>query len=160
MIHRAIRLLLLAALLSGCATATQGPLQRIYVDSDPADAEIDARRCGVSLGSTRTPATILVSRRATRCEIVLRRVGYSPAVVTLNRRVSGAIGGNLNALDIACGDCPVAQAWTVALLGALTGFTVDAVSGAMYELQPARIFFDFEEEQWWNEESTLDEPEE
>jgi hypothetical protein len=158
MIHKTIGLLLLSALLSGCATTTQGPLQRISIGSDPPGAEIDARRCGISIGRTKTPATILVSRRATDCEIVLERIGYYPVIVSLNREISGTIAGNLNAFEIAdCSDCPRVRTGIAAFIGALAGFLVDAGSGAMYELQPADIFIDLDEEQWRTAEGTLEE---
>jgi hypothetical protein len=143
-----ITLLLLA--LIGCATTTQGPLQRIEIESDPPGAAVDAIRCGVSIGSLETPTTIMVSRRAKRCLISLSHSGYYTAIVPLERVISDRLEGNFEAVGIAnCDDCgrPFVESMALALVGlagALTGVVVDAASGAMYELQPSSLFVELE----------------
>jgi hypothetical protein len=141
-------LLLLA--LTGCATTTQGPLQRIEIESDPSGAAVDATRCGVSIGALETPTTIMVSRRAKTCLISISHSGYFTSNVPLERVISDRLGDNFEAMGIAnCDDCgrPFGE-WmalvVVGLAGALTGVAVDAASGAMYELQPSRIFVELE----------------
>jgi hypothetical protein len=143
-----ITLLLLA--LTGCATTTQGPLQRIEIETDPPGAAVDAIRCGVSIGALETPTTIMVSRRAKRCLISLSHSGYYTAIVPLERVISDRLGENFDAMGIAnCDDCdgPFFE-WmalaVVGLAGALTGVAVDAASGAMYELQPSSLFVELE----------------
>lgn len=143
-----ITLLLLA--LTGCATTTQGPLQRIEIESDPPGAAVDAIRCGVGIGALETPTIIMVSRRAKRCLISISHSGYYTAVVPLERVISDRLGENFDAMGIAnCDDCDrhfvdwMALA-VVGLAGALTGVMVDAASGAMYELQPSSFFVELE----------------
>jgi hypothetical protein len=143
-----ITLLLLA--LTGCATTTQGPLQRIEIESDPSGAAVDAIRCGVSIGALETPTTIMVSRRAKRCLISISHSGYYTAVVPLERVISDRLDGNFDAMGIAdCDDCgrPFVESMALAvvgLAGALAGVVVDAASGAMYELQPSSFFVELE----------------
>jgi hypothetical protein len=155
-------LLLLA--LTGCATTTQGPLQRIEIESDPSGAAVDAIRCGVSIGALETPTTIMVSRRAKRCLISISHSGYYTSNVPLERVISDRLGENFEAMGIAnCDDCGghfldwMALA-VVGLAGALTGVVVDAASGAMYELQPSRIFAELEplDGEWHEAWNSLD----
>jgi hypothetical protein len=140
-----IRIALIALAITGCATARQGPLQRIRVESDPPGSTISADRCGVRLGSTVTPATILVSRRATQCAISVSHSGYHTTIVPLERGVSDLVDGNANALEIVeCCDDAFFPSLAFALAGLVTGVLVDAASGAMYELQPAHFFVELE----------------
>jgi hypothetical protein len=155
-------LLLLA--LTGCATVSQGPLQRIVIESDPSGATVDASRCGVSIGALETPTTIMVSRRAKRCQISLSHSGYYTAVVPLERVISDRLEGNFDAMEIAsCDDCDGSfYEWmalaVVGLAGALTGVVVDAASGAMYELQPSTLFVALEplDAEWDEHQHSLD----
>lgn len=154
-----IRSALLLLALTGCATMTQGPLQRIEIESDPSGATVDAIRCGVSIGAMETPTTIMVSRRAKRCLISISHSGYYTSIVPLDRVISDRLGDNFEAMGIAnCDDCHVALA-VVGLTGALTGVVVDAASGAMYELQPSRIFAELEplDGEWDESWNSLDE---
>jgi hypothetical protein len=113
-----ITLLLLA--LTGCATTTQGPLQRIGIESDPSGATIDAIGCGVSIGALETPTTIMVIRRAKRCLFSISHSGYYTATVPLERVISDRLGENFDAMAIAnCDDCgrPFVESMALAVVG-------------------------------------------
>jgi hypothetical protein len=134
-------------MLTGCATATQGPLQRIQIDSDPQGATIRAKQCGVSIGAMETPATLLVSRRATRCEISLHRSDYEPVTVLLSRKLSERVAANYELeMEInSGGDVALAALAAVGMAG---GFLVDVATGARYELEPSRVFVELVPESW------------
>jgi hypothetical protein len=153
--RRILNLPLLLLMLTGCATATQGPLQRIHIDSDPQGATIRAKQCGVSIGAMETPATLLVSRRATRCEISLHRSNYEPVSVLLSRKWSERMEGNYSReMEINSAD-DLALAAFVAM-GMAGGFLVDVVMGATYELDPSRVFVELVPEFLPEEEAGLE----
>jgi hypothetical protein len=137
-------LLLLAT--TACATVNHGPMQRIYVDSEPVRATVQTRNCGP--GSTRsveTPDVVWVSRRAKRCALTFRAAGYESKSVTLRRLVSTRTYDNARAFESLCDgtDCYSISEWLAMLfvggLVAGTGFGVDAATGAMFELQPSNV---------------------
>lgn len=139
---------LLAALLLGnvaCATVHHGPMQRIHVESDPPEAIVRTELCGP--GSTKestTPAVIWVSRRAERCTLTIVAPYYEEAKVVLARAIAPEFYGNL---ELAADTLDVTADWGYFLLGGLvagTGFGVDAVSGALFELQPNQVFVSLE----------------
>ena len=142
---------------AGCATVAQGPLQRIEIESNVKGAAIEARDCGVTIGPMQTPATILVSRRATRCEITVSHPRYWGETVQLTRRVSGAALGNLElgeavADSLCCDASDDGIVAGMAVLGA--GMLIDYGSGAMYQLEPSRIFIPLQSiDEAWREES-------
>jgi hypothetical protein len=150
--RRILNLPLLLLMLTGCATATQGPLQRIQIDSDPQGATIRAKQCGVSIGSMQTPATVLVSRRATRCEITLHRSDYEPVSVLLSRKLSKRVEGDYEMeMEINSGaDVALAALMAVGMAG---GFLVDVATGARYELDPSRVFVELVPESWGEREA-------
>ncbi|MCA1733234.1 MAG: hypothetical protein LC732_06475 [Acidobacteria bacterium] len=151
------RITLIFMAITGCATARQGPLQRIRIESDPPGSTISAERCGLRVGSRETPATILVSRRATQCEISVSHSGYHTTIVPLEREFSELVVGNANALAVVeCCDEGFSSL-ALGLAGLVTGVLVDAASGAMYELQPAHFFVELEPiEPGWGEEAWRD----
>jgi uncharacterized protein YcfL len=139
---------------TGCSTLTQGPLQRIEVVSEPAGATVEAADCGTRIAPQQTPATVTVRRQARRCEITVSHQGYWKQSVQLTRKVSESVEWNLLALEAACSDCGSASVvLTAAALGvAAAGLLIDAGSGAMYELEPARLFVRLEPlDQPWRE---------
>lgn len=146
------RMLLAAAVtasLAACATVQHGPAQRIRVDSDPPEAVVRTEKCGPgSTKSVRTPAVIWVSRRAERCTLTFSAPGYAPSTVMLRRGVADEFLQNTEIMAGLCGegalDCDEAREWfAFFLLGGFlagTGFGVDSITGAMFELQPNDVF--------------------
>jgi hypothetical protein len=128
----------------GCATVHNGRHQEISVITDPAGATVDVR-CGKPQPAAMTPATIRLPRRADECSIVLTRSGFQPRTVVFDSSPSKWVWANF-AGPIAGGAVGATrqsdQAFVDFLAGALVGgagFAVDALSGAMWELEPARV---------------------
>lgn len=138
-------LLAFAITLTACATAHHGPMQRIYVDTNPVGAHVALAHCGALASSTATtPATVWVSRRSTQCTIALTKLGYKPLTVKLARHVADEMIDNATMLEVALDGVPhasddVAAAMFVGTLGAATGFAVDAASGAMFVQTPTHV---------------------
>ena len=138
---------LLALSFVACATVDHGPMQRIRVESQPAGADVRTMDCGPgSTKKAKTPATVWVSRRASRCEIEISAIGYESETFRLHRRLSDATFENVRLLDSLCDDaidCDSASDWFgIIMLSAAvtgTGMGVDALSGAMFELEPNLI---------------------
>jgi hypothetical protein len=128
----------------GCATVHNGRHQEIAVVSDPAGANVEVR-CGRMQPAAVTPATVRLPRRVEQCSLILTRDGFHPETVVFESSPDGwvwanfagpAIGGTIGAArdsDLAFIDFLVG-----ALLGGV-GFTIDALTGAMWELEPARV---------------------
>lgn len=143
-----------------CASVQQGPVQRVSIDSEPRGATVMARDCGVvARGEHVTPATVTVSRRATRCTLELIHPDFDVVAVSLRRTLSPRTAGNVqvaaavmeadwSGLD----EFAIFGAAGLALFGA--GLGVDFATGAMYEQNPGRIFVDFHaraDERLWRE---------
>ncbi len=147
---------LLALTFAACATVDHGPMQRIRVDSHPAGANVTTIDCGPgSTKTARTPATVWVNRRASRCAISFSAIGYQPETVRLQRRISAATAENLRLLDALCAeglDCASASDWFAVLLASAAvtgaGLGVDALSGAMFEQEPNQIVAGLCPEEW------------
>lgn len=140
-------LLLLGALvLTGCATVSHGPMQRIHVDSDIGGATVSLERCGTRTKIAKTPATVFVSRRATRCSIRVYAPGEASHVVHLERRVANA-GETLEVaafiLDEADTFGELGAGMLFALPLMLASSTVDFASGAVFVQEPSEIFVSF-----------------
>lgn len=144
-----MKTLLLAAIVAlnvtACATVQHGPVQRIHVESEPSGAEVLTTLCGP--GSTKkalTPAVIWVSRRAERCTLLFSADGYESDRVVLTRAVADESLDNLEFFEICAEDVlDCDDAWPFFFFGGLlagTGFGVDAVTGALFEQQPADVF--------------------
>ena len=136
-------LALLALNLAACATVQHGPVQRIQVDSDPAGVKVRTDKCGP--GSTRevkTPGVVWVSRRAEQCTLTFTADGYVGRRVVLNRLIAEEFLENLAALQV-CDAVDCADDWGgFFLLGGLfagAGFGIDAMTGALFELQPNEV---------------------
>ena len=137
---------LLAFFLAQCATVTRGPTQRIDVDSEPAGASVQLVDCGVgSTATAKTPATVFVNRRATRCTMTLTLPEYGSRSVSLRRRewaiTTAAPPDELfNVIDeSALGDFVVAA--SLAVWG--IGRGIDAMTGSRWEQDRTDIFVDF-----------------
>lgn len=143
-----LRLLALLVTTTACGTLDHGPLQRVHVASDPSGALVEAAGCGGSSAGSqkRTPATLWVSRRATKCIVTVSLPGFQPETVSFTREVSGAVAGNLDAIGSACSpdeNCrQPADTVRSVLAGALAsavGVGIDALSGGMWKQVPSRV---------------------
>ncbi|HYI13391.1 MAG TPA: hypothetical protein VEK57_30370 [Thermoanaerobaculia bacterium] len=128
----------------GCATVHNGRHQEITVVSDPAGANVEVR-CGKTQPAAVTPATVRLPRRVEQCSLILTRPGFHdetvvfdsvPSVWVWANFAGPIVGGTIGATRHSD------QAFVDFLLGALlggAGFTVDALTGAMWELEPAKV---------------------
>lgn len=131
-------------LTQGCATVHNGRHQDIRVDTNPAGAAVDVR-CGKPQPAAVTPATVRLPRRVEECSLVLTLAGFHPETVTFDSSPSGWVWGNFG--GPAAGGAVGAtrhsdQAFVDFLFGALmggVGFGVDALTGAMWQLEPATV---------------------
>jgi len=128
----------------GCATVHHGRFQEITVVSDPAGASVEVR-CGKTQPAVVTPATVRLPRRAEQCSLVLTRPGFQSETVVFDSKPSVWVWANF-AGPIVGGVSGTArhsdQAFVDFFLGALlggAGFGIDAMTGAMWELEPARV---------------------
>ena len=137
-------LLVSTLILAACTTVSNGPMQRVFVDSEPQGADVEVARCGAMATKTiATPGVVWVSRRSTQCEVVLRKSGFRTERVRLPRHVSGAMHRYADAADIYASidsDDPIATAIFLTGFVMLPSFAVDAASGSMFELQPSHVF--------------------
>jgi hypothetical protein len=128
----------------GCATLHNGRHQEIMVVTDPAGATVEIH-CGKAQPAAVTPATIRLPRRVEECSIVLTHAGFRSETVVFDSSTSRWAWANL-AGPVIGGTSGATrhsdQAFIDFLLGAFiggAGFTIDAMTGAMWELQPARV---------------------
>lgn len=131
-------------LAQGCATVRNGRHQEIRVVTDPAGATVDVR-CGKPQPAAVTPATVRLPRRVEECSLILTRPGFHAETVSFESSPSGwvwvnfagpIVGGGIGATRHSD------QAFIDFLLGALiggAGFGVDALSGAVWQLEPANV---------------------
>jgi hypothetical protein len=131
-------------LTQGCATLHNGRHQEISVVTDPAGATVEVR-CGKQQPAAVTPATVRLPRRVEQCSLILTRPGFHPETVVFDSSPSGWVWGNLAApiAGAASGttrqsDQAFADFFFGALLGG-AGFGVDALTGAMWQLEPAKV---------------------
>ena len=123
-------------------------MQRIQVQSDPAGATVDLRDCGVgSTKTAKTPATVWVNRRATRCTLTFAADGYRPETARLERRVADASANDFDLATELCEDdasnCnSLTDLFVVgAVAGVLVGggLGIDAATGARWQQTPSRV---------------------
>jgi hypothetical protein len=128
----------------GCATLHHGRYQEITVISDPAGANLEVS-CGKMQPAAVTPVTVRLPRRVEQCSLILTRPGFHSETVVFDSRPSswawanftgpivGGVSGATRHSD---------QAFVDFLLGALlggVGFGIDALTGGMWELEPAKV---------------------
>lgn len=128
----------------GCATVHNGRHQEISVVTDPAGASVEVR-CGKLLPAVVTPATVRLPRRVEECSLILTRPGFHSETVVFESSPSGWVWMNV-AAPAAGGTIGATrhsdQAFVDFLVGAFLGgigFGVDALTGAMWQLEPAQI---------------------
>lgn len=127
-----------------CATVHNGRHQEIRVVSDPAGADVEVR-CGKPQAAVVTPATVRLPRRVDECSLVLTREGFQSETVVFDSVPSGWVWANF-AAPIAGGAVGATrqsdQAFVDFLVGAFlggVGIGIDAITGAMWELEPAVV---------------------
>jgi hypothetical protein len=137
-------LLAVVVLAQGCATVHNGRHQEIAVVTDPPGANVEVR-CGKPQPDTVTPTTVRLPRRVEQCSLILSRSGFQSETVVFEASPSGwvwanfagpAVGGTVGATRHSD------QAFVDFLVGALiggAGFGIDALSGAMWQLEPSKV---------------------
>lgn len=131
-------------LMQGCATVHNGRHQEVRVTTDPAGATVEVR-CGKPQPAAVTPATVRLPRRVEQCSLILTRAGFHTETVEFDSRPSGWVWANFAApgLGAAVGTTRQSdQAFVDFFLGALiggAGFGIDALSDAMWQLEPATV---------------------
>lgn len=110
-----ISALTLAAFVAGCCSIIHGTSQEVGLSSNPTNAQIFVN--GEQKGAT--PVTLDLKRDASHM-IRLELDGYKPYEITLTKNVSGWVWGNI-------------------LFGGLIGLAIDAIDGAIYNIQPDNI---------------------
>ncbi len=133
---------LFAFVLAGCTTVSNGPMQRVRIDSEPQGAVVIVRNCGAMASKEiKTPGVAWVSRRSTQCQLVFRKPYYEEQTIKLRRHTSRNLSSYEDAADIlldASHDFADVAVFGVALM--LPSFAVDAASGSMFELEPSDVF--------------------
>lgn len=131
-------------LMQGCATVHNGRHQEVRVVTDPSGASVEVR-CGRPQPAVVTPATVRLPRGVEECSLVLTRDGFHSETVVFEASPSGwvwvnfagpAAGGTVGATRHSD------QAFVDFLIGAViggVGFGVDALSGAMWQWEPASV---------------------
>ena len=128
----------------GCATLHHGRHQEVPVVSDPPGATVEVR-CGKAQPPAVTPATVRLPRRVEECSLTLTRPGFQSETVVFHSSPSrwfwanfaGPIAGGMSGATRQSD-----QAFIDFLIGAVlggAGFGIDALTGAMWELEPARV---------------------
>jgi hypothetical protein len=128
----------------GCATLHNGRYQEISVVSDPAGANVEVR-CGKTQPAAVTPTTVQLPRRVEECSLILTRPGFQAETVVFesgpnrwfwSNFAGPIIGGGIGATRHSD------QAFVDFIIGAFlggVGFGIDAMTGAMWELAPAKV---------------------
>jgi len=131
-------------LAQGCATVHNGRDQDIRVITDPAGANVEVR-CGKPQPVVVTPATVRLPRRARECSLILTRTGFQSETVVFDSSPSAWVWGNFagpGAGAVIGATQHSDQAFVDFFLGALiggAGFGIDALTGAMWQLEPAIV---------------------
>ena len=136
--------IVVAVFAQGCATVQNGRHQEIPVVTDPAGANVEVR-CGKTQPPAVTPATIRLPRRVEECSLILTRPGFRSETVMFESTPSGWFWANFTGPII--GGVSGAtrhsdQAFLDFFFGALiggAGFGIDALTGAMWKLEPAKV---------------------
>jgi uncharacterized protein YceK len=110
-----ITVLLAIATLSGCASIMHGTSQDVGISSSPTTANVTLD----NQGGGQTPYIAHLSRKDNHV-VKLALPGYAPAEMTLTRKTSGWVWGNI-------------------VFGGLIGLAVDAMTGGLYNLTPEQL---------------------
>ena len=136
-------LLITLILSTGCATIERGPMQRVFVETDPPGAVVELEGCASNSDDRQTPLTLMIPRRVTRCSVLIFRDGYEPARVMLERRRAPQVvsGGEVFSAILDESD-DLEEFVGVAILGGVVygiGKGVDAIAGSNYQLEPRHV---------------------
>jgi hypothetical protein len=128
----------------GCATMHNGRHQEIQIITDPAGANVEVH-CGKPQPMALTPTTVRLPRRVEQCSLVLTRLGFQSETVVFDSSPSGWVWANFAAPSVGAAigatrqsDQTFGDFFLGALIGG-AGFGVDALSGAMWRLEPPRV---------------------
>jgi hypothetical protein len=142
--NRRIVIALVVLFTQACATVQNGRHQEIQVVTDPAGASVEVR-CGNPQPAAVTPTTVRLPRGADDCSLVLTRSGFHSETVVFEASPSGWVWANFVAPGVG-GTVGATrgsdQAFVDFLIGAViggVGFGVDALTGAMWHFEPARV---------------------
>jgi hypothetical protein len=109
-----LALALTVAALSGCASIMHGTKQDVGISSSPSGAQVT-----VDNQTAVTPYIANLSRKDNHI-VKITMDGYAPAELTLTRKTSGWVWGNI-------------------VFGGLIGLAVDAMTGGLYNLTPEQL---------------------
>lgn len=101
--------------LTACATMMHGSSQDIGISSNPTGATVSVD----NQSPGQTPYIAHLSRKDNHV-VKLNLAGYAPAELTLTRKTSGWVWGNI-------------------VFGGLIGLAVDAMTGGLYNLTPEQL---------------------
>ncbi len=123
---KAIFVLLLCSLVvmltsSGCCSIMSGSTQKISISSTPVGAKVTADN-----GTSITTPGFIVLERKTKHTLVAEYPGRKTQQVQLEKKLNNWVWGNI-------------------LIGGIIGIVIDMVSGAIDELQPKEVDFNFED---------------
>ncbi|MDP9195655.1 MAG: hypothetical protein M3O22_02630 [Pseudomonadota bacterium] len=98
--------------LSACSTIVEGRSQQLYVNTNPAGAECDLTRQGMSIGRVNpTPGAIMVEKTKHDITVTCKKSGYQTATYINKSDVAGATVGNV-------------------ILGGGIGWAIDSATGS------------------------------
>jgi uncharacterized protein YceK len=123
MLMRLAVVVVIVAVLPGCATIMEGSSQSVSVSTTPAGALCNVDRAGTHIGTVAaTPGSIHLDKSKNDLMISCTKEGFQPATLAQSPKFVGTTFGNIVA-------------------GGLIGVAVDAASGANYEY-PSDIHLD------------------
>lgn len=114
---RILAALLVAALLTGCASIIHGSRQDVRVMSSPSGAVV---RVNLNNQATTTPGVLTLNRKEVAYVLTFEKEGYKPVEISLRRTIDGWLFGNI-------------------LFGGLIGLVIDFASGSSYKLTPDEV---------------------
>ena len=119
-VNRAISLVLVGTLVSGCATVVHGGSQKVRVVSSPSGAVV---RVNLNKIATTTPGVLILNRKETGYVLTFEKEGYNPVEISLRRTVDGWLFGNI----------------LLGIYGILFGLAIDFSNGSAYKLTPDEV---------------------
>jgi hypothetical protein len=140
-----VRIVIAVVLLTqGCATLHNGRDQEVRVVTDPAGAAVEVR-CGKPQSTVVTPATVRLPRRVEECSLLLTLPGFQSETVVFESGTSPWFWANVVPMGAGAtigktrhSDQAFIDFLTGALLGG-AGFGIDALTGAMWQWEPASV---------------------
>lgn len=124
---KAITVLTVCIMVSGCATIFSGSTQTVTISSDPSDAKVKIyNKAGILISNSETPQTISLKRgRGFFCgetyRVVISKENYEETEIIVDSRFNGWYAGNV-------------------IFGGLLGLLIiDPATGAMWTLSPDMV---------------------